>query len=231
MCLLLIVVAPLVLSDFRLALLSKFLTFAIVALAIDLAWGYTGMLSLGHGVFFGLGAYALAMYLKLEAAKDGLPDFMGWSGLRDLPWFWVPFGNPWFALLMVVVLPGVLAASARLPDVPGARPGRLLLDHHPGAGADRDAGLRRAAAVHRRHQRHDQLQHHVRLRSDRELGAVGALRATVICLGLTYLAAALVDPLAGGLDPGGDPRRREPAALLRLRPGHDQAGRVRASRR
>src|SRR3954453_6309462 len=110
-CLLTIVVAPMVLTEFRLALLSKFLTFAIVALAIDLCWGYTGMLSLGHGVFFGLGAYALAMYLKLESAKDGLPDFMGWSGLRDLPWFWTPFAHPWFPPLMVLVLPGVLAAA------------------------------------------------------------------------------------------------------------------------
>src|SRR3954465_14426469 len=113
-CLLMIVVLPLVLSEFRLALLAKFLTFAIVALAIDLAWGYTGMLSLGHGVFFGLGAYALAMHMKLESAKDGLPDFMGWSGLRDLPWFWAPFDLSWFALLMVVVLPAALAAALGL---------------------------------------------------------------------------------------------------------------------
>ena len=110
-CLLMIVVLPLVLSEFRLALLAKFLTFAIVALAIDLAWGYTGMLSLGHGVFFGLGAYALAMHMKLEAAKDGLPDFMGWSGLRELPGFWVPFESGAFSLLMVIVLPAVLAAG------------------------------------------------------------------------------------------------------------------------
>jgi urea transport system permease protein len=109
-CLLMIVVLPLVLSEFRLALLAKFLTFAIVALAIDLAWGYTGMLSLGHGVFFGLGAYALAMHMKLDAAKDGLPDFMGWSGLRELPGFWVPFESGAFALLMALVLPAVLAA-------------------------------------------------------------------------------------------------------------------------
>src|ERR687885_2898993 len=108
-CALLIVVMRLVLSEFRLALLAKFLTFAIVALAIDLAWGYTGMLSLGHGVFFGLGAYALAMHMKLEAAKDGLPDFMGWSGLRELPLLWAPFEHAPFALLMVVALPGVLA--------------------------------------------------------------------------------------------------------------------------
>ena len=110
LCLLMIVVLPLVLSEFRLALLAKFLTFAIVALAIDLAWGYTGMLSLGHGVFFGLGAYALAMHMKLEAAKDGLPDFMGWSGLRELPGFWVPFESGAFALLMALVLPAVLAS-------------------------------------------------------------------------------------------------------------------------
>jgi urea transport system permease protein len=108
--LVLIVGGPLALSDFRMGLLAKFLTYAMVALAIDLAWGYAGMLSLGHGVFFGLGAYALAMHMKLEAAKDGLPDFMGWSGLRELPWFWAPFDQAWFALLMVIVLPAALAA-------------------------------------------------------------------------------------------------------------------------
>ena len=105
---------PALLTDFRMGLLAKFLTFAMVALAIDLAWGYAGMLSLGHGVFFGLGAYALAMNMKLEAAKDGLPDFMGWSGLRELPWFWAPFGMGWFALIMVVVLPVTLAAGLGL---------------------------------------------------------------------------------------------------------------------
>ncbi len=107
---LLIFGGPALLTDFRMGLLAKFLTYAMVALAIDLAWGYAGMLSLGHGVFFGLGAYALAMNMKLEAAKDGLPDFMGWSGLRELPWFWAPFGQHWFALLMVLVLPAALAA-------------------------------------------------------------------------------------------------------------------------
>src|SRR5438045_4392712 len=108
-CLLLIFVVPIVLSDFRLALLSKFLTFAIVALAIDLIWGYTGMLSLGHGVFFGLGGYAMAMYLKLEASGSQLPDFMSWSGLTQMPWFWRPFGSPLFALLMTLLLPMLLA--------------------------------------------------------------------------------------------------------------------------
>ena len=95
---LLLLAAPLVLSEFRLNLLGKFLTFAIVALALDLIWGYAGMLSLGQGVFFGLGAYAMAMYLKLESSGGKLPDFMAWSGLSALPWFWEPFELAWFAI-------------------------------------------------------------------------------------------------------------------------------------
>jgi urea transport system permease protein len=106
----LLAVAPAVLSDFRLSLLAKFLAFAIVALSLDLIWGYGGILSLGHGVFFGLGAYAMAMYLKLEAAGNRLPDFMAWSGLSDLPWFWIPFSSPVFAITMAIVVPLLLAA-------------------------------------------------------------------------------------------------------------------------
>jgi len=105
----LLAVAPATLSDFRLNLLAEFLTFAIVAIGLDLLWGYTGMLSLGQGVFFGLGGYAVAMYLKLEAAGSQLPDFMTWSGLRRLPWFWAPFRYPWFALPAAVIVPGLLA--------------------------------------------------------------------------------------------------------------------------
>lgn len=107
---LLLLAAPLYLAEFRLSLLAKFLTFAIVAVALDLVWGYTGMLSLGHGVFFGLGAYATAMYLKLEATGGGLPDFMGWSGLKELPPFWMPFSNPLFAFTMALFVPAVFAA-------------------------------------------------------------------------------------------------------------------------
>lgn len=101
--------APLFLSDFRLNLLAKFLAFAIVALGLDLIWGYTGILSLGHGIFFGLGAYAMAMYLKLEASGGRLPDFMGWSGLSELPFFWKPFESFGFAVLMGILIPAVLA--------------------------------------------------------------------------------------------------------------------------
>lgn len=101
--------APLFLSDFRLNLLAKFLAFAIVALGLDLIWGYTGILSLGHGIFFGLGAYAMAMYLKLEAAGGKLPDFMGWSGLKELPLFWKPFESLGAAITLGVLIPALLA--------------------------------------------------------------------------------------------------------------------------
>ncbi len=106
-----LLVAPTVLSDFRIALLGKFLTFAMLALSLNLIWGYAGMLSLGHGVFFGLGGYAMAMYLKLESAGGKLPDFMFWSGLTELPFFWAPFKYAWFAIPMTFVVPAVLAGA------------------------------------------------------------------------------------------------------------------------
>ncbi len=101
--------APMFLPEFRLNQLGKFLAFAIVAIGIDLLWGYTGMLSLGQGVFFGLGGYAMAMYLKLESSGDELPDFMSWSGLDSLPWFWEPFRHAWFALPAALLGPAVVA--------------------------------------------------------------------------------------------------------------------------
>lgn len=100
--------APLWLSPFRLQLLGKFLTFALVAIAIDLVWGYAGMLSLGHGVFFGLGAYALGMFLKLEASGSRVPDFMFWSGLFELPAFWEPFRRLEVALAAAILVPAAL---------------------------------------------------------------------------------------------------------------------------
>lgn len=100
---------PFVLSLFRLTLLGKFICYAIVALGIDLIWGYTGILSLGHGVFFGLGAYAMAMYLKLEACGSALPEFMVTGGLTSLPAFWKPFASFPLAMLAVAGLPLLLA--------------------------------------------------------------------------------------------------------------------------
>lgn len=107
-----LVVAPAVLSDFRLGLLSKYLCFAIVAVGIDLAWGYGGMLTLGQGVFFGIGGYAMGMFLKLSEAGPGkLPDFMSYNGLTSVPGFWKPFAHSWFALPAALVLPMVVAAG------------------------------------------------------------------------------------------------------------------------
>ena len=104
-------VAPLVLSDFRLNLLSKYLCFAIVAIGIGLAWGRGGLLTLGQGVFFGLGGYAMAMHLKLADAGPGqMPDFMVLYGQMDeLPAWWAPFASPWFAVPATVILPMLVA--------------------------------------------------------------------------------------------------------------------------
>ena len=109
-----VTVAPLVLSDFRLNLLGKFLALAILAVGIDLIWGYTGILSLGHGVFFGLGGYCMAMYLKLQVGTAGtymsdLPDFMTWNGLTELPWFWKPMYHFWAAMLAAIGIPALFA--------------------------------------------------------------------------------------------------------------------------
>jgi urea transport system permease protein len=107
----LLLLAPSLVSDFRLGLLGKFLAFAILAFSMNLIWGYGGMLSLGHGVFFGLGGYAMAMFLKLEAAGEKLPDFMFWSGLESLPFFWWPFQFAWFAFPMTFIVPAVLGGG------------------------------------------------------------------------------------------------------------------------
>lgn len=107
-----LVVLPSVMSDFRLGLLAKYLCFTIVAVGIDLAWGYGGMLTLGQGLFFGLGGYSMGMFLKLqEAGPKGLPDFMSYNGLDKVPAFWEPFRHAWFALPAAVLIPMAVAAG------------------------------------------------------------------------------------------------------------------------
>ncbi len=107
--------SPYYLSSYWVALLGKFLTFALLALAIDLIWGYAGILSLGHGAFFGLGGYAMGMYLTRQIGDQGvyghpvLPDFMVFLSYEELPWFWLGFDMFWFALLMAMLVPGLLA--------------------------------------------------------------------------------------------------------------------------
>ena len=115
---LILVLLPLTLDNFRLNLVGKYLTYAFVAVGLVLCWGYGGILSLGQGVFFGLGGYCMAMFLKLEASDPvstaiqstpGIPDFMDWNQLKALPWFWEPFHSLPFTLLAVLVLPTLFA--------------------------------------------------------------------------------------------------------------------------
>ncbi|MGD1904712.1 MAG: urea ABC transporter permease subunit UrtC [Leptolyngbyaceae cyanobacterium] len=103
-------ILPLLISGFRLGLLGRFLSLAIVALGIDLIWGYTGLLSLGHGIFFALGGYAFAMYLQLNSLDTGqLPEFFGLYGVSELPFFWQPFYSFPVTLLAIVLVPTVVA--------------------------------------------------------------------------------------------------------------------------
>lgn len=118
LAILLAVVLPLVLDIFRLNLVGKYLTYAFVAVGLVLCWGHTGILSLGQGVFFGLGGYCMAMFLKLEASSventkiqstPGIPDFMDWNQLTELPFFWMPFKSLPIALIAVIVVPSIAA--------------------------------------------------------------------------------------------------------------------------
>ncbi len=96
-------------SAYTLTLVGKILCYAIVALALDLVWGYAGLLSLGHGLFFALGGYAMGMYLMREAAGDGLPAFMTFLSWTELPWFWIGTEHFLWAMCLAVLAPGLLA--------------------------------------------------------------------------------------------------------------------------
>ena len=112
------VILPLCLDVFRLNLVAKYLTYAFVALGLVICWGYGGILSLGQGVFFGLGGYCMAMFLKLEASSPentkiqstpGIPDFMDWNQITSLPMFWQPFHSLTFTIAAIILVPGIFA--------------------------------------------------------------------------------------------------------------------------
>jgi len=114
----LLVLFPLTLDVFRLNLVGKYLTYGFVAIGLVMLWGHAGILSLGQGVFFGLGGYMMAMFLKLEASDPestkiqstpGIPDFMDWNQLTALPLWWEPFRSLPFALAAVILVPAILA--------------------------------------------------------------------------------------------------------------------------
>ena len=107
--------SPLHVPTYLVALIGKYLCYAILAISLDLVWGYCGILSLGHGAFFALGGYAMGMYLMRQIGTRGvyahpvLPDFMVFLNWKELPWFWYGFDMFWFAMLMVLFVPGLLA--------------------------------------------------------------------------------------------------------------------------
>ena len=107
--------SPLHLSTYGLTLIGKYMCYAMLALAVDLIWGYMGVLSLGHAAFFALGGYAMGMYLMRQIGPRGvyghpiLPDFMVFLNWDALPWFWYGFDRFWYALLMIMFVPGLLA--------------------------------------------------------------------------------------------------------------------------
>ena len=137
--------SPLHLSAFGLTLIGKYLCYALLALAVDLIWGYCGILSLGHAAFFALGGYAMGMYLMRQIGTRGvygdpiLPDFMVFLNWKSLPWFWHGFNHFGFALLMMMLVPAAAGAGIRVVcfSVPGHR--RLSFHHHSGAQLRSDA--------------------------------------------------------------------------------------------
>jgi urea transport system permease protein len=115
---LILVIFPVFLDSFRLNLVGKYLTYAFAAVSLVLLWGYGGILSLGQGIFFGLGGYGMAMFLKLEASSPentaiqstpGIPDFMDWNQITELPWFWEPFTSFTFTIIAILVIPALFA--------------------------------------------------------------------------------------------------------------------------
>jgi urea transport system permease protein len=118
LALLLVVILPLTLDIFRLNLVAKYLTYSFVAIGLVLCWGYGGILSLGQGVFFGLGGYCMAMFLKLEASSventkiqstPGIPDFMDWNQITQLPFFWQPFHSLGFTIAAILIVPALFS--------------------------------------------------------------------------------------------------------------------------
>lgn len=101
--------SALYLSAYWVTLLGKILCFALVALALDLVWGYAGILSLGHGLYFALGGYAFGMYLMRQSSGNGVPDFMKFLSWTELPWYWAGTQHFWWAMILVLLIPALIA--------------------------------------------------------------------------------------------------------------------------
>ena len=169
------------------ALFGKYVCYAMLALAIDLIWGYCGILSLGHGAFFALGGYAMGMYLMRQIGSRGvygnpiLPDFMVFLNYPELPWYWYGFDMFWFAALMVHRGAGPARLLLRLARIPLPRHRRLSLDHHAGDDLRAAAGVLPQRFRLRRQQRPDRFQGHPRLQRSGRRHPRGAVRAELPC--------------------------------------------------
>jgi urea transport system permease protein len=226
--------SPLHVSNFTLNLFGKFLTYAILALGLDLLWGYAGVLSLGHGVFFGLGAYAMGMHLMLEIGsksvyQSALPDFMVWNQVKELPLFWRPFYSAPFTLVAIVVVPalfalvfGFLAFRSRVRGVylsiitqALALSAWLVFNRNEMnlGGTNGLADFKTIFGVPLNQPSTQRMLYVVT--GDHAGGGVGAV--------------PLDHPVAGGEGARRDPRQRDARALLRLLAGQLQALRVRVS--
>ena len=204
----------------------------MLALAVDLVWGFAGILSLGHAAFFALGGYAMGMYLMRQIGARGvygnanLPDFMVFLGWHELPWYWHGFEWFGFAALMVVLVPGRPGTGVRLAGVPLARHRRVPVDHHPGADLRAAAGVLPQRHGLRRQQRHDRLQGPARLSGagrDHALRAAGDHRAVPL---RAVPGGALAGDIALRQGAGRGARRRGAHAVPGLSAGILQAGGV-----
>ena len=167
------------------ALFGKYVCYALLALSIDLIWGYAGILSLGHGAFFALGGYAMGMYLMRQIGTRGvyanpiLPDFMVFLNWKELPVYWYGFQHFRLCAAHGGAGAGRARLRVRLVRVPQPRHRRLSLDHHPGADLRADARLLPQQLRLRRQQRPDRFQGHSRLQRAGARHARGAVRGLV----------------------------------------------------
>jgi urea transport system permease protein len=139
--------SPLHVSTYLVALFGKYICYAMLALSIDLIWGYAGILSLGHGAFFALGGYAMGMYLMRQIGTRGvyanpmLPDFMVFLNWQELPFYWYGFNHFAYAALMIFLVPGLLAFVFGWFAFRSRVTGVYLVDHHAGDDLCADAQL------------------------------------------------------------------------------------------
>ena len=189
-------------SAYWVTLLGKIMCFAIVAVAMDLIWGYAGILSLGHGLFFALGGYAFGMYLMRQIGSDGqyrqpMPDFMVFLDWKEFPWQWLNTDSFLWCAMLVVVVPGVLAYVFGYLRVSLARQGRVFLDHHAGADLRGDA-----AVLPQRHRlRRQQRLHRLQAASSASRSPRPQTRMVLFAItGATLIGNAAARPLARDLE-------------------------------